>query len=320
MKTRRSRLLKWGSVVVAMALAAGVFITGSSAQNTPAATPAPQPAFASAAEAGKALQAAARAKNQEQVSLILGPGAKEAISSGDDTEDLAALESFADRYDQMNRWIIMTDGSQILAIGADNYRFPVPLVKDYTSKWRFDAAAGIVEMLDRRIGRNEILALDAASAIADAEELYFQKNGQYTTRIISTPGKQDGLYWPVAAGQPLSPLGNVEQFAPGAITDGAASSAGALNLDGYSFRILTAQGAAADGGTMSYLVNGKFTGGFAVVAAPLQYLRSGVTTFILNREGILYEKDLGGDTASTAAAITAYDPDQTWNPVEDLDD
>ncbi len=193
------------------------------------------------------------------------------MNSGDPVEDKTAFDAFAAKNDQMNRWVAMTDGSQILNIGADNYPFPIPLVKDSSSKWYFNTKAGEDEILARQIGRNELLAVDATSAIGNAEELYFKQTRQYTHILISTPGKQDGLYWEVPAGQVSSPLGNLNDFAKNALTSTPTDTA---VFDGYHFRILTAQGDKAKGGAKSYLASGKLTGGFAVIASPVKYRNS----------------------------------------------
>jgi Protein of unknown function (DUF2950) len=277
-----------------------------------------QTTFATPAEAGQALEAAAQANDQTALARILGPNSKTILSSGDPVEDQEAVGYFATKYKQMNRWVAMTDGTQMLNIGADNYPFPIPLAQDSSAKWYFNTKAGEDELLARQIGKNELLAIDAVTSIGNAEEVYFQKahDGgaahQYTGVIISTPGKQDGLYWEVPDGQPASPLGNVKDFAPSALSSAGRSDS--TVFDGYSFRILTAQGDKAKGGSKSYLVNGKLTGGFAVIASPVKYRDSGIMTFIMSREGIVYQTDLGQNTADAAASIKEYNPAEGWMP------
>jgi hypothetical protein len=276
-----------------------------------------QTTFATPAQAAQALQAASRDGYENGLARILGPKSKAILSSGDPAEDKAALESFVAKFAQMNRWVPMTDGSQILNIGADNYPFPIPLVQDSSGKWFFNTAAGADEILARRIGQNELLAIDACGAIGNAEEIYFRtpRDGspahEYTSMIISSPGKQDGLYW---QGQDSSPLGKLDDFASSELS--SATSTAPPVIDGYSFRILTAQGDKAKGGARSYLVNGKMTNGFAVIASPVTYRDSGVMTFILSREGVVYEKDLGPNTVALAASIKDYNPSHDWTPVE----
>jgi Protein of unknown function (DUF2950) len=276
-----------------------------------------QASFGSPEEAGKALRTASGTEDEAALANILGPDSKAVLSSGDLNEDKAALKDFVTKYDLMNRWVVMTDGSEILNIGPDNYPFPIPLVRDSSSKWYFDTKAGADEVLARRIGRNEIMAIDACSAIANSEEVYSQQphdgnpKGLYTTRIFSAPGKQDGLYWEVPQGQDSSPLGRVEDFAKDALLTPNESPV----IDGYSFRILTAQGSKATGGAKQYIVDGKMMGGFAVIATPVKYRDSGVMTFIISQQGIVFQRDLGVDTAKVAAAIREYNPTTLWKPV-----
>jgi hypothetical protein len=211
-------------------------------------------------------------------------------------------------------------GARILNIGADNYPFPIPLVRGSSSKWYFNTSAGEDEILARRIGRNELLAIDGCNSVVNAEELYFQKSHdgsparQYTSMIISTPGRQDGLYWDAPEGQASSPLGKLDEFARNELASATPTSP--LVIDGYSFRILTAQSDPAKGGTKNYVVNGKMTGGFAILAGPVTYRDSGIMTFILSRDGVVYEKDLGQNTVDVAASIKAYNPDNGWTPTE----
>jgi hypothetical protein len=277
-----------------------------------------QTTFATPAAAGEALQDAARRQDQPALAKILGPESQVILNSGYANDDKAALESFVRKYDQMNRWVKMTDGSEILNIGADNYSFPIPLVQDNSSNWHFDTKAGKDEILARQIGRNELLAIDAIAAIANAEELYAKQPrdgnpaGRYTTKIFSTSGKRDGLYWPVADGEPSSPLGRVELFAQDALS----SSIETPIIDGYSFRILTAQSDHAKGGAKQYKVNGKMAGGFAVIAWPVKYGDSGIMTFIINRDGIVYQRNLGPDTDGIVDTIVEYNPTDEWEQVK----
>jgi hypothetical protein len=282
------------------------------------ARPMDQATFAGPAEAGTALRNAAQKGDESALSSILGPESKAIMSSGDLKEDAAALQEFVSKYDEMNRWVLMTDGTEILKIGADNYPFPIPLRQNSSSKWFFDTRGGADEILARRIGRNELLAIDAICAIAYAEDIYAQTShdgspaGLYTTKIFSTPGKQDGLYWKVAEDKELSPLGRVNEFA----ADALPTPNEAPVIDGYSFRILTARGYAAQGGAKSYIINGKLIGGFAVIASPVKYGESGIMTFIINQEGDVYQQDLGEQTSKVAASIREYNPTAQWEVVE----
>ena len=274
--------------------------------------------FASPAEAGTALRNAAEKGDKSALSSILGPESMAIMSSGDLKEDASTLQEFVSKYDQMNRWVLMTDGKEILKIGADNYPFPIPLRQNSSSKWFFDTHGGADEILARRIGRNELLAIDAICAIAYAEDIYAQTShdgnppGLYTTKVLSTPGKQDGLYWKVPEDKELSPLGRVNEFA----ADALATPNEAPVINGYTFRILTARGYAAQGGAKSYIMNGKLIGGFAVIASPVKYGESGIMTFIISQEGDVYQQDLGEQTSKVAASIREYNPTAEWEVVE----
>jgi Protein of unknown function (DUF2950) len=318
----KSHKIKLTSGVLAQSpalLLLAILCTAGCSVQKPAETKAiPSPTvFATPEAAGQALRSAASAKDESGLAKIMGPGSEAIIHSGDTAEDQATLESFVAKYDRMNRWVTMTDRSKILYIGADNYPFPIPLATDASSKWHFNTKAGEEEILARRIGRNELLAIDAVSAIANAEELYYQKPHdnnpahQYTSLIISSPGKQDGLYWDVPEGLGFSPLGKLNDFARATFITPTETA-----FDGYSFRILSAQGDQAKGGAKSFVMNGKMTAGCAVIASPVKYQDSGIMTFILSREGTVYQKDLGPNTSAAAASINDYNPTADWIPAE----
>ena len=291
-------------------------VVGIHAAKAASAGPTDQATFASPTEAGTALRNAAQKGDESTLSSILGPESRAIMSSGDLKEDKAALQEFVSKFDQMNRWVLMTDGTEILKIGADNYPFPIPLQQNSSSKWFFDTHGGADEIQARRIGRNELLAIDAICAIAYAEDIYSQTShdgnpaGLYTTKILSTPAKHDGLYWKVPEDKELSPLGRVNEFAADALANEA------LVIDGYTFRILTARGHAAQGGAKSYIINGKLIGGFAVIASPIKYGESGIMTFIINQESDVYQQDLGEQTSKVAASIREYNPTADWEVVE----
>ena len=311
-QTKKGRSQFWLAMVLVAVAIIGFFKANAAA---PVST---QTTFATPAAAGQALLDAARAQNEAALAKILGSDSQAILSSGDVNEDKEALQSFVGKFEQMNRWVKMTDGSEILNIGADNYPFPIPLVQDSASNWHFNTKAGKDEILARRIGRNELLAVDAVCAIAVAEELYAQEShdgnpaSPYTTKIFSTPGKQDGLYWPVSEGEQTSPLGRVDSFAKQALS----TSNETPIIDGYSFRILTAQSGGAKGGAKKYIVDGKMTGGFAVLAWPVKYEDSGVMTFMVNRDGVVYQRELGPDNSKVAASIAEYNPTDYWIPAE----
>ena len=293
---------KWKRVVIGvLALAAFALVVVQLKTKTSAFAEETQITFSSPAEAGAALAKAAKAGNETAVAEILRLDPKVLLSAGDKEADKAALEAFASKYEKMNRWVDMTDGSRVLYIGADY----------------FDAVAGAEEIRARDIGRNELLTIDACSALANAQEVYFSGGGdsaEFAQRIISTSGKQDGLYWAVSEQQGSSPLANIGEFAGPPLTTLYPSEP--LIIDGYALRILTAQGDDAPGGAQSYIVNGKMTGGFAILATPLKYAETGIMTFITGRDGVVYERDLGPDTVKIAASIQEYNPTDDWSHVE----
>ena len=280
--------------------------------------PAGPQTFASPQDAGKAVEDAAKSQDMNQILVVFGPEAKEILASGDDTENKAALRAFATSYQVMNRWRKLPDGGQLLLVGADNQAFPIPLKKNAAGQWYFDTVAGKDEMLSRRIGRNELTTIDVCAAIADAQAQYLsQKHGgvrQFAQKFLSDPGQQNGLFWESPAGAPRSPLGPlvVNASAEGYKADPNHHQA----YHGYYYLMLDSQGPSAIGGARNYLVNGKMTGGYAVVAYPANYGQSGIMTFMFNQDGPLIQKDLGKSTDQVASAITEFDPDKSWTVVE----
>lgn len=277
-----------------------------------------QKTFATPADAGAGFLEAAQSGNQNALLAIFGPDGKVALFSGDAVKDQDNLQDFVAAYNQMHRWREIKAGGEILYTGADNYPFPIPLGQNPSGQWYFDTAAGKDEILARRIGRDELTAIAACQGVADAEQKYFaekydgDKAGQYTQKFISDDGTQDGLYWPVSAGQTPSPFEVVRDFAKAAGYTNSGDKPQPYN--GYYFRILTKQGDSAPGGAKDYVVNGKMTGGFAALAYPAEYRNSGIMTFIIGKDGIVYQKDLGEGTTEAAAALTEYNPGDGWNP------
>jgi hypothetical protein len=274
--------------------------------------------FASPEDAGKALADVAKSQNQEEIVIILGPGSADIISTGDAAQDKASFQGFARAYEVMNRWRKLEDGSELLLVGADNQAFPIPLKKNPAGQWHFDAGAGKEEILARRIGRDEIVAIDASAALADAQAQYFsQKHDgvkQYAQKFISDVGEQNGLYWQSPQGSPRSPLGPLVAFAT---EEGLTIKPESTRpFYGYYFRPLKLQGPAAKGGAKPYVVNGRMTNGFAYVAYPAKYDETGIKTFIVNQNGLVYEKNLGKNTADVAKAMTEFNPDNTWTALK----
>jgi hypothetical protein len=276
--------------------------------------------FASPDDAGNALLAAAKSGDENALLAIFGADSREVIHSGDAVQDKNASDAFVAGYGVLHRWRKMPDGAQVLLVGADNFPFPIPLKKNGEGKWFFDTPAGKDEILNRRIGRNELAIIEVCGAVADAQVEYFshphdgEKTKQYAAKFISDPDKQDGLYWKSADGQLASPLG---PLAASAASEGySAKPEGHTAFHGYYFRMLKGQGEKAPGGAKDYVVNGKMTGGFAFVAYRAEYGNSGVMTFMINQDGVLLEKDLGKSTTDTATAMSVFDPDAGWIIVE----
>jgi Protein of unknown function (DUF2950) len=288
------------------------------AQYAIAATP-QQKSFSSAEEAVKAAIAAARNSDDKELLGIFGPQSKEILFSGDPIADKQRRSQFIAAYDQKNR--LTTEGdTTILIVGAQDWPFPIPLVKKGDT-WIFDTAKGKEEILNRRIGENELHAIQSMLAIVDAQREYATKDRErnalleYAQKFVSDPGKKNGLYWETKAGEPQSPLGPIMTRVR---RDGypGKPSAGPVPYHGYHFRILTAQGKNAPGGAYSYMVKGKMIGGFAVVAYPAEYDNSGVMTFIVNHDGKVFQKNLGSNTAAIAKGMKEYNPDKTWAEVK----
>jgi Protein of unknown function (DUF2950) len=281
----------------------------------PLRTPAQQPGqktFASAQQASQALVTAARNNDEKALVEILGPDAKQIVSSGDPTEDAQDRAQFVERYEQMHRLVKEPDGSTTLYIGAENWPLPIPLVNKGSS-WFFGTATAKKEILYRRVGRNEMSTIRVCKQLVAAEREYYSSHQEYAQKIRSDPGQQDGLYWAAAQNQPQSPIGPLVAAA----VVGASASASPSPFRGYFYHILTGQGPSAPGGAKSYVVDGKMTGGFAFVAYPAEYRSSGVMTFLVAKDGVVYRKDLGPNTATLAKAMKVYDPDATWKQDED---
>jgi len=270
--------------------------------------------------AGKALIAAAKANDTNTLVAILGPGSEDLVSSGDPVADESVRTRFVAAYEQKHRWTPTPEGLQILDAGESDWPFPIPLV-DTKDGWRFDAASGYQEILDRRIGRNELRSIQACLAFVDAERDYYARNPQsgtpqYAQLIASTPGKKDGLFWKTTEGEDPSPLGSLFAAARAKGYFAAQAEQGSREpYQGYIYRVLVKQTDDAHGGELDYVVDGAMTKGFALLAWPAKYGVSGVMTFLVNQTGVVYEKDLGPDTAEIAAKIEAFDPDMSWGVV-----
>lgn len=280
-------------------------------------------AFATPQDAAMALAEAVRAQDPAALLAVVGPDSKSWLFSGDNVADREDWQKFLAAYDQKHSISEETDGRAALVVGDDDWPFPAPLVRRGDG-WVFDAEAGREEITSRRIGQNELDTIQTLLAIVDAQRDYAAEdpdgNGfnDYARRFLSTKGKRDGLYWPVEEGQPPSPLGQLIADAAGegyAVKQSKTKRHEAKPYHGYLYRILTAQGKDSPDGAYGYLVADKMLGGFAVLAYPAKYDASGVMTFIVNHNGVVYQKDLGEDTAAVAGAMRTYNPNSSWTIV-----
>ena len=276
-----------------------------------------QKTFSSAMEATDAFAAAIQNHDEAAMLAILGPSGQDLISSGDPVADKDRQDTFAAKYRASHQFAGAADGRTFLYIGAENWPTPIPL-RQNGSQWYFDTGYGKQEILFRRIGSNELDVIKVCGAIADAQRDYYStlhdgaSEHQYAQKFRSAAGTQDGLFWEVAAGaQSQSPLG---PLVAEAASEGYQHTGQPHPFHGYFYRLLTSQGANAPDGAKSYIVAGKMTGGFALLAYPASYRDSGVMTFIVNQDGQIYQKDLGPDTGQIAGAMVAYDPDASWQP------
>lgn len=271
--------------------------------------------FASPDQAGAAVLAAAQAGDQRALIAIFGPGSKALLFTGDEKTDKARLNNFVTAYHQMHRWDKLKAGGQVLLVGSDNSPFPIPLDRNAAGRWYFDTAAGKDEILARRIGKNELTAIDAVQALAQAERQYFNEASaggvkQYAQKFVSDRGQKDGLYWPAANGEKPSPL---EPFGDFVKAESAARNP-EPEFNGYHYRILTR--AETPKGPNDFVADGKMTGGFAILAYPAEYRNSGIMSFLIGPDGTVYQKDLGERSVNVGANIGAYNPANGWTPVD----
>jgi hypothetical protein len=299
---------------ISLCLFAAVLAAGcqSSAQHT----------FKSPEAAVDSLVSALRAGDTAQLDQIFGKDGAAIVSSGDPVADRNDFAKFVQAYDAKHELSPAGDGEMMLTIGNDDWPFPAPIVKD-DKGWVFDSAAGKDEILNRRIGRNELSTMQVCLAIVDAQREYARLDPGgvglpvYARRIISEPGKKNGLYWPTAEGAAPSPLGPLVAHAA---DEGYAASRDASGepapYHGYRYRLLTSQGPHARGGAMDYVIDGRLISGFGLLAYPAEYGSSGIMTFMVNHEGTVYQKDLGQNTEQIARSISAFDPGEGWAPCE----
>jgi hypothetical protein len=288
----------------------------------PAVTEGPvgQKSFVSPQQTVAALVAAVQENNDAELLAILGPGSEDLISSGDRVADQKGRARFLKAYEEKNSLEQGGEGHAVLLVGGKDYPFPIPIVRQGDA-WLFDTQAGMEEILNRRIGRNELHTIEVMHAYTDAQREYAcmkRKSGgpEFAEKFASSEGKKDGLYWEAGEGEETSPFGPLIARATEEGYTGGLDEDPPEPFHGYYFKILKAQGEHAKGGAFDYVADGKMVLGFALVAYPAKYGASGIMTFILNQEGVIYEKDLGEDTATAAAAMTTFDPDDTWRKDE----
>jgi len=306
---RESRDLHPLRAVIAMAALAGIALFSAPAAATE------EKIFTTPEQAVDALLAAARAGNTEALLKVLGPGSRKLVRSGDAVADAQSRGKFLTAYQEENRIESTGDDRVVLAVGKDDWPFPFPIVRRGDG-WAFDASAGAQEILARRIGANELNAIEVCHAYVDAQREYAEKDRnhddyvEYAQKIVSSPGKRDGLYWPAAADEEESPIGPL--MAKARAEGYTAEKTGHQPYHGYYYRILKGQGAAAKGGAYDYVLNGHMIAGFALVAFPARYGVSGIMTFIVNHDDVVYQKDLGPNTAKLAREMSLFDPDSGW--------
>jgi hypothetical protein len=302
----RTQLMKIAAIAV---LLMASFAAGAQGQQKG------QKTFSTPQEAIQALFTAAQNNDERALLELFGPVGKQVVFSGDEAEDAQSRANFVKRYQEMNRLVKEPDGTMSLYIGPHNWPYPIPL-RSKGSVWYFDTEAGEKEILFRRIGRNEMSAIRICQELVAAQkEYYAQEHNEYAQKIFSDEGKKDGLYWKAAEGEPQSPIGPLVAWA---VADEYAKSRGAeaVPYHGYYFHILTSQGKDSLGGAKSYIMNGNMTEGFAFVAYPAEYQSSGVMTFLVGADGVVYEKDLGKKSESIAKAMKEYNPSSGWRKTE----
>jgi DUF2950 family protein len=306
--------LAWTSVPKLAVIA--VLLTGCLSIHS-AAQQSGQKTFSSPEDASNALFTAIQSNDEKAMLEILGRDGKQVVSSGDEAEDAQTRAQFVQKYQELHRLLTEPDGTVTLYIGAENWPTPIPLVKNGSS-WYFDTDAGKKEILYRRIGRNEMSAIVVCRQLVAAEkEYYASQHNEYAPKILSDEGQHNGLYWKTADGEPKSPIGPLVASAV-AGSDAKTQNSAPIPFRGYYYHILTRQGKNEPGGAKNYVVNGKMTEGFAFVAYPAEYRSSAVMTFVVDQDGVVYEKDLGKKTEARAKSMKEYNPDSSWQKVEEM--
>lgn len=314
--TARKQVSRFAAAIVLCAMSIVAFTVGQACAAAPA-----QKTFKSPSDAVNAMIDALKKNDTKTLLAILGPGSKDLVSSGDEVADKTASEQFVGHYEEKNRLQQVNNKKAVLYLGNDDWPFSIPIVKT-GKKWRFDTKAGKHEILARRIGRNELRTIETCLVYVDAQHEYARKdrdkNGllEYAQKFRSEEGKKDGLYWESKEGEEESPLGPLVAEAVKTGYGLKQNSGQPVPYHGYYYRMLKAQGKHAPGGAYDYMVDGKMIGGFALVAYPAQYGNSGIMTFIVNEDGVVYQKNLGKNTAKIAQTMDKFDPDDTWKKAQ----
>ena len=311
------RMLRFFIGVVAILIA----IVALGCSSTTDTEPANQKSFTSPQEAVAALVAAVQDENETDLLAILGPGSEELTSSGDVVADKNGRARFLKAYGEKYRLSQEEENIAVLSVGNNEYPFPIPIVQ-HGKNWLFDTQAGMEEILNRRVGRNELHTIEVMHAFTDAQREFatLNRNGdssEFAQNLASSEGKRDGLYWKAGEGEEESPFGPLIARAVEEGYEGRLDQPPPEAFHGYYFKILKGQGEHATGGAFAYVVDGKMILGFALAAYPAKYGTSGIMTFIVNQEGIIYEKDLGAETETVAGAMTIFDPDDSWRKSEE---
>ena len=300
-------------------LIAALFTTLMNFGPSPAAAP-KQETFSSPGEAVEAMIRAAGSHDIKSLLSFFGPDSRDIVSSGDPVADRSGRETFVSLYQEKNRLEESADRKMVLYVGSEDWPFPIPVVKEDGS-WRFNAKEGREEILARRIGRNELNSIQVCLAYVDAQREYALKDRdndgllEYAQKFNSDRGKKNGLYWKAERDGEQSPLGLLVAAAQKE-GYGEPSSGNSSPYHGYYYRILNGQGKHAKGGEYGYVANGSMIGGFALVAYPAQYGSSGIMSFIVNHDGMVYQQDMGRGTEKAALAMKVFDPDSSWKKVE----
>ncbi|MDD1744870.1 MAG: DUF2950 domain-containing protein [Candidatus Methanoperedens sp.] len=323
METRRQKSLfrsSRGMVFIAALFVCAAFIV---AWSMPIMAAASQKLFSTPEDALKGLVEAVKIHDKAALDQIFGPSSKDLLS-GDAVQDAAESEEFASHLAEKTSLVKENDSKVIISIGNENWPFPIPLVKT-DGQWHFDTEAGKEEILNRRIGEDELTAILVCRTYVKAQREYVLQDWDgdgilaYAQKLRSDPGKKNGLFWRHAPGEPISPLGELVAQArmAGYKKEKSLFKEQPIPFHGYYFKILTRQGKNAPGGKYNYIINGNMVGGFALVAFPSNWGKSGVMTFIVNQQGKVYQKNLGPDTLKMEQAVDTYDPDKTWTPVKE---